>query len=881
MDSISLDQPWHALERDEVLAALRSDADGLLVGDVSERQALHGLNVVPEAPPKRLLAVYLHQFRNIFIYLLLIACAVSFALGEIGDALFIAVALQINAIIGTVQEWQAHQKARALNIFVQTTTIVRRDGKWERIDSRELVPGDVIRLEAGMEVPAAIRLLSGQGIEVDAALLTGESVPVAKDSEADVVIHTPLADQMNMLHAGTVLLRGRGRGIVTATGPRTEVGQVAEALQHGEAVPPPLIRRMEQFTRVVAAVMVPIIFLIALVEFVQGAPPEVIFLTAVALAVAAIPEGLPVAITVALAISVTRMSRHNVIVRKLAAVEGLGACTLIAADKTGTLTQNRLSVRVVNLPGIGDLSFDGDHLLTPVGETAEPTRGKLMHLIEAGTLCNEANLRDTGDGEVEVIGDTVDGAFLMLARGAGIQPADLEETKPRISRIPYDPENAFAASFHEAPEGLKAFVKGATEIVLPMCKSAESQTVTEEMERLAQEGYRVLAVASGIVEDATSASLKGLEFQGLVGIIDPLRENAAQAVSRCESAGVAVRMITGDHPLTALAIGRDLNLAVDMNDVVTGATLAALDHDQTAFDAEVTRGRIFARVGPMQKLAIVQSIQRAGHTVAVTGDGVNDASALAVSDIGAAMGRSGTDVARNAADLIVADDDLSSIAEGIREGRIAYDNIRKVIYLLISTGAAEIVLFIAAIGTGLPLPLTPVQLLWLNLVTQGIQDVALAFEKGEPGVFLRPPRPPREGIFNRQMVEQTILSGAIVGGAGFVFYWFANAAAWPQFEASNVLLLLLILFENAHVFNCRSETRSAFGVPMKNNPFLVLGVATVQGIHIAAMYTPGLNTILDIAPVPVTTWLLLASVALTVIIAMEIYKFFVRSRELR
>ncbi len=876
MDSISLDQAWHALERDQVLTELRSAAEGLATDDVFRRQALYGRNVVPEAPPKRLIAVYLHQFKNIFIYLLLIACAVSFALGEIGDGLFIAVALQINAIIGTVQEWRAHQKARALNIFVQTTSIVSRDGKWAHVDSRDLVPGDVVRLEAGMEVPAAIRLLWGQGIEADEALLTGESVPAAKDAEAAVVSNTPLADQANMLHAGTTLLRGRGRGIVTATGRRTEVGRVAEALQHSEDLAPPLIRRMEQFTRIVAAVMIPVIFLIAIVELIQGVPPEIIFLTAVALAVAAIPEGLPVAITVALAISVTRMSRRNVIVRKLAAVESLGACTLVAADKTGTLTQNKLSVRIIHLPRIGDLHTDTDHQADFDSEIAEQTSEELMSLVKAGVLCNEASLRDSGNDDVEVIGDTVDGAFLMLARSKDIDPIDLAEVLPRVSRIPYDAADAFAASFHEGPEGLNAFIKGATEIVLPMCKGVDIHAITNEMERLAQDGHRVLAVASGNVENVEKAALKELNFLGLVGLIDPLRPQAAEAVRRCENAGVAVRMITGDHPLTALAIARDLNLAEGIDDVITGPALADLETDQAAFDAEVARGRIFARVGPMQKLAIIQSMQRAGHTVAVTGDGVNDASALARADVGAAMGRSGTDVARNAADLIVADDDLSSIADGIWEGRIAYDNIRKVIYLLISTGAAEIVLFVAAIGAGLPLPLTAVQLLWLNLVTQGIQDVGLAFEKGEPGVFSRPPRPPKEGIFNRQMIEQTILSGLFVGGAGFVFFWFVNAAGWEPFAASNALLLLLILFENAHVFNCRSETRSAFVVPLKNNPFLVIGVFAAQGIHIIAMYTPGLNSVLDIAPVPIETWLLLAGTALSVIIVMEIYKLLVR-----
>lgn len=864
---------WHALTIDQTLNVLEASQDGLSSGEAAKRIREIGPNVIPESPPKTLLSVYFSQFRSAFIYLLLIAAVVSLSLGEVGDALFIAAALQINAIIGTAQEWQAQEKALALRKLVQSTVAVRRDGVWATLDGRELVPGDIVEVEAGSRVPAAMRLLSTEALEADESLLTGESVPVLKDVATLQRKQVALADQTSMLHAGTTVTRGRATGVVVATGARTEVGKVAESLKYTEEIAPPLIGRMEKFTHIVASVMVGVIAVIALIELLRGAEPSAILLMSVALAVAAIPEGLPVALTVALAISVSRMARRNVVVRRMAAVEGLGACTMIAADKTGTLTVNELSVERVWLPEFGDLSVS-----SLVGETKgggpEKAGDAFRRLVLAGLLCNEARLEEQTDGTSQLFGDTVDGAFLRLGERARFDRAVVDQDNPRTGRIQYEPVLSFAASFHEAEQGLYACVKGAAEVVLPFCKERGGQEIDNQIEALARKGYRVLALAEGLVAGMERDSLRELDFLGLVALIDPLRPNAAVAVGRCRDAGVAVRMITGDHPMTALEIGRQLDMAEGDDDVVTGSRLADLEHDRSAFDAIVAHTRIFARIAPLQKLAIVQSMQRAGHTVAVTGDGVNDASALAAADIGAAMGRSGTDVARSAADLILADDELSSLADGIEEGRIAYDNIRKVIYLLISTGAAELVLFLMSIAVGLPLPLSPVQLLWLNLVTQGIQGVALAFEKGEPGVLNRRPRPPKEGIFNRQMIEQTVLSGLFVGGAAFFLFRSYLGAGLSPFEASNQLLLVLILFENVHVFNCRSEVRSAFAIPIRNNPFLVGGVVTLQLAHLAAMHIPGLSHVLDIRPLSFETWIGSALPALSIVLVMELYKLY-------
>jgi len=865
-------QSWHAISAKTAERMLATSVEGLEADDVAARRAQFGANELPQPPRKTPLEVYLSQFKSAFIYLLLAAAVVSLILGDAGDALFIFVVLQINAVIGTFQEWRAQENAAKLETVVQAVCMVRRDGAWQSLDSSQLVPGDIVRVVAGMNVPAAVRLVSSQSLEVDESLLTGESMPVIKDAALTLDEVAPLAERGNMLHAGTSVLRGEGVGIVCAIGLATEVGQVALALSTAGDVAPPLIRRMREFTRTVAVVMLAVIVLIALVEISRGASPEAIFLMAVALAVAAVPEGLPVALTVALSIGVTRMARRNVVVRKLAAVEGLGSCTLIAADKTGTLTRNELSVQLVHLPERGDVAFAD---MPMFGASPE-----MDALLVTTSLCNDAQLRAKPDGEVEVIGDTVDGALLQMARRLDLDEIRLARDNERLGSIPYDCANAFAASFHQSPGGSMAYVKGATEVVLPMCALAdgEDSRIMADMQRLAGDGYRVLAVAQGLARSRDHEALQNMTFLGLVALMDPLRESAKDAVNRCRNAGVEVRMITGDHPLTALAIGKQLGIATGEADILTGTNITALESDHAALDAAVARAHLFARISPTQKLVIVQSMQRGGHVVAVTGDGVNDAPALAVADIGAAMGKSGTDIARSAADLILTDDKLGSLADGIGEGRVAYDNIRKVIYFLISTGAAEIVLFVLSIAAGLPLPLSPVQLLWLNLVTSGIQDVTLAFEKGEPDTLLRKPRPKTEGIFNRRMIEQLAISGGIVGFGGFIFFQASLSAGLSAFEASNMLLLMLVLFENAHVFNCRSERRSAFLVPLSNNRWLIFAVFLAQGLHIAAMHIPVLGGVLDVAPVSFNTWVIAAIPALLIIAVMEGYKYMTRHR---
>lgn len=868
---------WHTLDQAELLRALETNEAGLSSGEAAARQRRLGRNILPRAKRPGLATIYVSQFKNPLIYILLAAAAVSLAIGEATDAAFIFGVLQLNALIGTVQESRAASSAAALDALVKSWNVTRRGGGRDRIDGGDLVPGDIVELESGDKVPADVRLLKSIDLAADQSLLTGESLPVAKDAEIMPAADAPVAERANMLYAGTTVLRGRALGAVVAIAAETEIGRIAEALAFEETPPPPLVLRLDRFTRAIGLAMTGAIAILAVAQYLQGVPPAQIFFVAVALAVAAIPEGLPVAITVTLAIATNRMARRNVIVRSLPAVEGLGACTLIASDKTGTLTCNKLTVKRLFVPGSGDFEVAGEGTATDgsVRPLTFATDGNMndraiRRIAVAGALCNEAGLKILPDG-VHHIGDTVDVAFLVLAAKLGLDRDRLREDYPELGRVPFEPARRFAASFNRKGEQRRCTVKGAAEVVLPMCAGLDRAAILEQADRLAAAGYRVLAVAEGEAKSVgdeaipPAEALGGLEFLGLVGLIDPLRPGAPAAVRQCREAGIDVRMITGDHPETALAIARDLGMAEARAEVVTGADLRR--------GVNVSSARVFARVEPMQKLSIVDALKRDGHFVAVTGDGVNDAPALRAAHIGVAMGRGGTDVARDAADLILTDDNFASIVGGVEEGRIAYDNVRKVVLLLISTGAAEIMLFVLAIAAGLPFPLYAAQLLWLNLVTQGIQDVALAFERGEPGVLRRPPRPPEQRIFDRRMIEQTIVSGGYMGLAGFLFFDWCLAQGWSEAAARNALLLLMVLFENVHIFNCRSETRSVLRIPLRANPLLMLAVIAAQAAHLTVLYVPGFfQDVLKTAPVDGRIWFIVAGLALSLVLVMEVYK---------
>ncbi len=886
-------RPWHILSEDEVCEKCETTRRGLTQTEVERRQRIFGPNRLPAKQPPTVLAIFLRQFLSPLIYILIVAAGLSLFIGERTDAAFIFAILLLNAVLGTVQEWKAEQSAAVLQTLLKVYATVRRDGEALDVASDALVPGDLCLLESGSRVPADIRLLDTNTLLIDESLLTGESLAVEKSAAPLTDAQAPVSDRANMAYGGSTVMAGRGTGVVVAIGLHTEVAAIAQTVADTADTKPPLVVRMDQFARYISVAVVGACGVLAAVAVSQGMPLTKVFFMAVALAVSAIPEGLPVAMTVALSVATFRMAKRQVIVRKLTAVEGLGSCTYIASDKTGTLTVNQQTVKTIVLPSGESFAVSGEGyagdgaILSDTLEGVAPeARSRLRRLGTAGILCNEAHLT-CEKGVWHRHGDAVDVALLALGYKLDLDPPGLKKAVKVLGSVPFESERKYAALFYEDRRGATVAVKGAVEEILARCDAMLAGTgrapidkgaIERDAIRLAGRGYRVLALAEGTCLPREGDGLFGeqalppLVFLGLVGTIDPLRPAAAEAVRECRRAGINVAMVTGDHPATALSLARELGIAESERDVVTGRQLAEIGSDDVPeFVDIINRVRVFARVTPLQKHRIVEALVRLGHFVAVTGDGVNDAPALKKAHLGVAMG-SGTDVAKDSAAMIIMDDQFTSIVAGVEEGRFAYDNVRKVIALLVSCGAAEIFLFTASILVGLPLPLTAAQLLWLNLVTNGPQDVALAFEAGEPDAMLRRPRKPTEGVFNAMMIQQTLVSGLVMGLVALTAWSWWLSTGVEEGQARNLLLLLMVFLENVHVFNCRSEHRSAFAIPLSNNWILIIGVLAAQGIHILSMFLPPTQQVLAVAPVSLEEWGMLLLAASTVLVAMEMFK---------
>ncbi len=886
-------EKWYSQALEAVYEKLGSSERGLTSDEARERLQRHGSNRLPEGKKNTLIQILLHQIINPLIFILIAAAIASIAIGEGEDAIFIFLVIVINATLGAYQEFNAEKSANSLKKLLKIKAQVLRDGKKQIVDSEELVPGDVVFIESGLKVPADLRLIEASTLEVDESFLTGESIPALK---TNVVIkdNSPVSDRINMVFAGSPVLKGRALGIVTCTGIQTEVGKISQKVSDSSSAKPPLVLRMERFIKQISIFIIALSILLAIVLRLQGMDLSAIFFFVVAMAVSAIPEGLPVALTVALSIATKRMAKRNVIVRKLTSVESLGSCTVIASDKTGTLTVNEQTAKLILLPngeqfelsgegynGEGKVRFNSNEL---------QDSSILYPLNTIAIAANEAQLKNN-NGIWEHYGDAMDVALLGMSYKLAVNPEKWREDNALLDLIPYESERKFSGAFLKQNNEDTIVVKGALETILEFCSSMRIGTTEKPLDRerlhqqaddLAKKGYRVLAFASGkhAFSEKTSyeqEQISELTFHGLVGFIDPLRKEAIQSVKECHSAGIKVLMITGDHPETALTISRELGIANEKTTVVTGKMLLNCGNPTSKeYEELVASSTVFARVSPTQKLEIVDVLIRRGEFVAVTGDGVNDAPALKRANIGVAMG-SGTDVAKEVGSMIVVDDNFSSIVAGIEEGRFAYDNVRKVIYLLISTGAAEVFLFLASIAAGLPLPLLAVQLLWLNLVTNGIQDVALAFEGGEPGAMKRPPRKPSEKVFNPLMIQQTLTSGLTIGIVVFGFwFWLNRYTELNETHARDLVLLLMVFMQNLHVFNCRSERTSAFKVPLKRNLILVFGVFAAQGIHILSMQIPFMQNILKIEPITLTEWLYVLTLAIPILISMEVFKLIKR-----
>jgi Ca2+-transporting ATPase len=874
---------WWTLSGADSLRVLGVDEHGIGSDEALARRALHGPNELHEEQRTSQFAVFARQFQSPLIYILLAATVLTIVLQEWIDAGVIAFVLVLNAVIGFVQESRAERSAEALRKLSVTHARVLRDGHEREVDAAELVPGDVILLEAGSRVPADCRVLHCAAFEVDESLLTGESTTVSKHVEP-LPTEAALADRANLVFMGSVVTRGRARCLVVATGTATQLGAIAGSVHGIARVETPIQRRIAQFARIVGVAVLAAGLLGLTAGLIAGEPLEELLLLIVALGVAAIPEGLPIVLTVTLAIGVSRMASRNVVVRRLAAVETLGSCTVIGSDKTGTLTQNRMVVQQIDVDGeLFHVTGEGYELggaITRDGRAVnlDQEAGLKLTLL-AGALCNDAGLVES-DGELDVHGDPTEIALLVSAARAGLYKDELEERYPRKAEIPFDSELRYAATVNECDGHDRLFVKGAPEAVLTMCESAQRGTLDERRvldaaERMAGEGMRVLAMAyreqaDAHVLDSLHQATRSLTFLGLQGMMDPPRQEAADAVRSCQAAGIRVLMITGDHATTALAIAQQLGIAGLRDRAVVGSDLDEMDDEQLG---DVVRSTpVYARMSPQHKYRVVTQLQRQGEVVAVTGDGVNDAPALKAADIGAAMGRSGTDVAKEAADLVVADDNFASIFAAVEEGRIAFDNIRKATFFLIATGVGTVIAVLASVLFGFRLPFLPAQLLWLNLVTNGVQDVALAFEPGEKGIVRRPPRPTREGIISSLLWERTILVGIVLAVGTLTLFLIELEADSSTQKAQTVALTTMVLFQMFHVGNARSEYLSVFAKSPISNPFLFVGTAAALAIHLAAMYLPLTQYVLRIEPLDWTIWIRMIAVAFTVIIVVEVHK---------
>jgi magnesium-transporting ATPase (P-type) len=881
--------PAWAIGPDEVVRRLASSPDGLSEGEAERRLAEHGPNELEEARRTTALALLVHQFRSPLITILLVAAVVTIVLGELIDAAVIGAVLVLNAVLGFSQEYKAEKSMEALHRLARARARVVRGGREREIDARLLVPGDVVLVEAGAKIPADCRVLHAAALEADESLLTGESTTVSKSATL-VSADSPLGDRTSMLYTGTVATRGHGRAMVVHTGAATELGLVAGSVQEIGETETPLQQRMTRLARIIGVVVLVAAGLGVVLGLAAGDDLHDLVFAAVALAVAAIPEGLPIVLTVVLAIGVRRMAARHVIIRRLAAVETLGSCTVIGSDKTGTLTQNRMTVQRVVAGGrehvVSGAGYDvGGRVELAEGERVDPG-SPLWWTLVAGVLCNDASAVPSED-EFAVTGDPTEVALLVAAAKANLYKDELEERYVRLAEIPFDSERRLAVTFNDVDGVVYAFVKGAPEAVLRLCErraggELDVAAVLADAERLAGEGLRVLAMAYRELSSADDArslasggSVENLAFLGLQAMIDPPRDEAVQAVRSCQEAGIRVIMITGDHAGTAAAIARRLGIATKAP-AVTGVELDRLTADELR--AVARDASVFARVSPEHKLRIVSALQDAGDVVAVTGDGVNDAPALKAADIGAAMGRSGTDVAKEAADMVVADDNFASIVAAVAEGRIAFDNVRKTTFFLVSTGAALVLAVLASLLFRFPLPFVPAQLLWLNLVTNGVQDVALAFEPGEKDVLTRPPRPRREGIISRLLWIRTVIAGTVMaaGTLGlFLHEWYTTD---DLEHARTVAVTTMVLFQVFHVGNCRSEHESAFRRSPFSNRFLFVGTSVALLLAAAALYLPVTQYVLRLEPLDVATWLEMAAVASSVIVAVELHKLVVRRR---
>ncbi len=891
---IAADTRWHSLPAGEVISRLETDPDrGLLPDEVRQRLSRFGANALTARSGRPAWLRFLLQFHQPLIYILIVSGIITAGLREWVDSGVIFGVVLVNAIIGYIQEAKAENALAALADTMISEATVLRGGEKLRIPSTELVPGDIVLLQAGDKVPADLRLLRCRDLQVDESALTGESVPVEKNvepGEADTV----LAERRNMVYGSTMATYGQGTGVVVATGDRTEVGRISSLISSAQDLETPLTRKITQFSHILLWAILGLAAVTVGVGLLRGQSLFDMFMAAVALAVGAIPEGLPAAVTITLAIGVGRMARRRAIIRKLPAVETLGSTTVICSDKTGTLTENQMTVQAIVAGGIHyEVSGAG---YAPLGRIVrqdgmeEDMAPALAECLRAGMLCNDSRLLEQ-DGVWQVQGDPTEGALLAAAAKGGIDTAETAKF-PRLDTIPFESVHQYMATLHDTGTGRPrlVYVKGAVEQVLARCDTMldasgnieplDRDTIQQQVTHMAARGLRVLAFARREMgpdsreihhQDVES----GLCFLGLQGMIDPPRAEAVAAVRVCRTAGIKVKMITGDHPTTAAAIAGQIGLysgPVDVTGpggVLTGQELEQIPDQDLPEAAEATN--VFARATPEQKIRLVRALQSRGHVVAMTGDGVNDAPALKQADIGVAMGITGTDVAKEAADMVLTDDNFSSIEAAVEEGRGVFDNLTKFIVWTLPTNLGEGLVIMAAIFLGVTLPILPVQILWINMTTAGFLGLMLAFEPKEPGIMERPPRNPDTPILTGELIIRILLVGTLLLiGAFGLFTWERMQGATLD-QARTVAVNAFVIMELFYLFNCRSLNRSVFQLGFFSNMWVFAGVTSMLLLQVVYTYLPLMNRLFQSSAIGAASWgrILVAGLVAYLVVEME------------
>jgi Ca2+-transporting ATPase len=868
---------WHAVDASVALEELRTDpTHGLDPADVEAVRRRCGANELPTSPERSMASLFIGQFRSPLIYLLFGAAAIALGLGEINDALVICAVVLVNAVIGTYQEGRAAHALAALRLLATQKARVVRGGHEDVVDARDLVPGDVVTLAAGDAVTADARLLEGVQLQIAEAALTGESVPVTK-TVGVVATDAPLADRTNMVYAGTHVTAGRARTVVVATGKSAEIGRIAALAEEGPTIKTPLERRVATFGRYLMIAAIVTFALFVGVGFAAGLPFGDILMVGISQVVGLIPEGLPVAMTVALAVGVQRMAKRRAIVRRLSAVETLGSTTIICSDKTGTLTRNEMTVTALWMRRTGEVEVTGSGY-APEGSIHCTPGPDLRELVEAATLCNDAQVLAP---DWRIVGDPTEAALLTLAMKAGVDTDDLRAANPRRAELPFDSATKLMAT----QSGSTVMLKGATEAILPLCAhmrdgddvvALDERTVRAAVEAMTTRALRVLAIAHIPDGEIGSSFDRRAVLLGLVGQIDPPRLEAAAAVATCFTAGIRPVMVTGDHKLTGLAVARTLGIARDGDRAVDGVELDKMN--DAALASELSRISVFARVHPAQKLRIVEAYQKRGEVVAMTGDGVNDAPALMRADVGVAMGITGTDVAKEAAKIVITDDNFESIVAAVHEGRVVYRNIKKAVLLLMSTSFAEVLVLLLAVMFGYPPPFAAVQILWNNLVTEGVITVNLIMQPPEGDEMKQPPISPREPMITRAMWQRmALLTPTIVA---VTLAWFTlRLAAGNSFSAVQTeTFTLLAVCEWFNVLNCLSERRSALGLRLFRNPWLVGGLVAGNLLQLTIVFVPAFNGVFHTVPFHLDQVIAIGAVGSLVLWTEELRKLVVRTR---